>query len=323
MNLKFFTTLLLLTAFLNGTSQKNPSKDYKQSISGSKLSIDMVTIPSGKFKMGSTVDEDEKPKHSVKVNSFWMAKYEITWDVYYLYLNREIDSVKNTNPKREINTDIDAISGATVPYIDMSLGMGTNGYPVANVTHLAASKFCEWLSAKTGYFYRLPTEAEWEYACRAGTETKYSFGDDVSKLGEYAWYEENSKGRYQKGGQKKPNPFGLYDMHGNMAELTLDQYNPDAYKKYNNKVANNPLEVPTKEYPHSVRGGSWDDDSDMLRSASRYKSNPNWKKRDPQLPKSKWWHTDAPFLGFRIVRVKSPSEKEYVKYWGKAIPRKK
>ncbi|MDY7395795.1 formylglycine-generating enzyme family protein [Aureibaculum sp. 2210JD6-5] len=323
MDENIFSTVLLLLIFLSAASQKNQLKDYTQTISGSDLSIDMVAIPAGEFKMGSSANEDEKPVHAVKIDPFWMAKYEITWDVYYLYLNREIDNEKNTNSNREINTDIDAISGATVPYIDMSLGMGTNGYPVANVTHLAASKFCEWLSAKTGYFYRLPTEAEWEYACRAGTDTKYSFGDDITELGEYAWYEENSQGRYQKGGQKKPNPWGLYDMHGNMAELTLDQYRADAYKKYDGKTADNPLEIPSKEYPHSVRGGSWDDDVDMLRSAARYKSNPNWKKRDPQLPKSKWWHTDAAFLGFRIVRVAAPNEKDYEKYWGKAVPRKK
>lgn len=323
MNRKLLLTFIFLLIFLNVASQQKISKDYKQAISGSELSIDMIAIPGGEFKMGSSLKEDEKPIHSVKIDPFWMGKYEITWDVYYLYLNREIDKEKNNNSKREINTDIDAISGATVPYIDMSLGMGTKGYPVANITHVAASKFCEWLSSKTGYFYRLPTEAEWEYACKAGTDTKYSFGDDDKLLKDYAWYDENSKGRYQRGGQKKPNPFGLYDMHGNMAELTLDQYNPDAYKEYRDQIATNPLVVSVKEYPHSVRGGSWDDEIDMLRSAARYKSNINWKKRDPQLPKSKWWHTDAPFLGFRIVRVKAPSKADYVKYWGKAVPRKK
>lgn len=323
MNRKLLPTIIFLLSFLSVASQKKTLNDYKQSISGSELSIDMIAIPGGEFKMGSSVNEDEKPIHKVKIDPFWMGKYEITWDVYYLYLNREIDKEKNANSNREINTDIDAISGATVPYIDMSLGMGTKGYPVANITHIAASKFCEWLSSKTGYFYRLPTEAEWEYACKAGTDTKYSFGNDEKLMKDYAWYDENSNGRYQKGGQKKPNPFGLYDMHGNMAELTLDQYSHDAYKKYNNITANNPLEVPTKEYPHSVRGGSWDDDIDMLRSSARYKSNINWKKRDPQLPKSKWWHTDAPFLGFRIVRVKAPIKADYVKYWGKPVPRKK
>jgi len=323
MNSKLFPTLIFLLTFFNVTSQKKTNKDYKQTISGSELSIDMVAIPGGEFQMGSLVKEDEKPIHKVKIDAFWMGKFEITWDVYYLYLNREIDKEKNTNSEREINTDIDAISGATVPYIDMSLGMGTKGYPVANITHVAASKFCEWLSSKTGYFYRLPTEAEWEYACKAGTDTKYSFGDDEKLLKDYAWYDENSNGRYQKGGQKKPNPFGLFDMHGNMAELTLDQYKSDIYKKYSEQTANNPLEVPTKDYPHAVRGGSWDDSVDLLRSSARYKSNPNWKKRDPQLPKSKWWHTDAPFLGFRIVRVKAPSTKDYEKYWGKAVPRKK
>ena len=215
----------------------------------------------------------------------------------------------------EVNIDVDGVSGATTPYVEMSFGMGIDNYPAICMTQLAAVKFCEWLSAMTGRFYRLPTEAEWEYACRAGTETAFSFGDDSSQLEEYAWYAENSNDKYQEVGSKKPNPWGLYDMHGNVAEWTLDHYIPTVYGQRISGVSN-PLPEGQKVYPKTVRGGSWMDSPNRLRSAARRPSTKKWKKRDPQIPKSKWWHTDAPFVGFRVVRpLKTPSEEEQKKYW--------
>jgi formylglycine-generating enzyme required for sulfatase activity len=163
--------------------------------------------------------------------------------------------------------------------------------------------------------YCLPTEAEWEYAARAGSTTAYHFGDEVSDLDDYAWYYSNSNGTYHKVGQKKPNPWGLYDMHGNVAEWTLDQYLPKIYQN-RKSTTENPWETATTEYPRTVRGGSYDDDEEWLRSAARMPSMEKWKMRDPQFPKSKWWNTDAPFVGFRIVRQASaPAPKEMKKYW--------
>jgi len=317
----FLSVVFLLSSTL-GISQEQELEYSTQQIAGSDLEIVMVSVPKGTFTLGSPVGEeqrleDEGPTHRVKIDAFQMSKYEITWELYNLFVERAIDEVESKNKGSDVHIEVDAVSGATSPYVDMSLGMGTGaGLPVGNVTQLAASKFCEWLSAKTGYFYRLPTEAEWEYAARAGTTTSFYFGDDVSYLGEYAWYNGNSEGSYHKVGQKKPNSWGLYDMYGNVAEWTLDQYLPEVYKNRKN-LTDNPFEPAVKEYPRSVRGGSYADDGDYLRSAARLGSSENWKMRDPQFPKSKSWNTDAPFVGFRIVRPEyPPSEKEYKKYWG-------
>ena len=295
---------------------------YQQSIPGTTEKIDMVYVPGGSFVMGSPKSEknhfgDEGPQHEVEIAPFWMGKYEITWDLYELFVSREIDSKKPEKVEgNDVAIDVDGVSGATAPYVEMSFGMGTEGYPAICMTQLAAVKFCKWLSAMTGNFYRLPTEAEWEYACRAGTKSAYSFGDDASLLNEYAWHKGNSNGAYQKVGVKKPNPFGLHDMHGNVSEWTLDQYFPTEYKSRKRKKSINPYVQPTKTYPKSVRGGAWTDSESRLRSAARRPSSKQWKKRDPQIPKSLWWHTDAPFVGFRIVRpVNPPSPEEQKSYW--------
>lgn len=297
-------------------------KGYIQNIPGTPEVIEMAFIPGGTFSMGSPKSEqghfgDEGPQHLVEVDPFWMGKFEITWDLYELFISRGIDKKRPaTVSGKEVDIDVAAVSGATQPYTEMSFGMGVEGYPAICMTQLAAVKFCEWLSAMTGNFYRLPTEAEWEYACRAGTKTAYSFGDNPSNLDIYAWHEGNSGGAYHKVGQKEPNPWGLYDMHGNVSEWTLDQYVPTVYNTRKRKTVDNPLQTPTKTYPRVVRGGAWSDKPNRLRSAARRPSSKKWKKRDPQIPKSLWWHTDAPFVGFRVVRpLETPSPLEQNKYW--------
>ena len=198
--------------------------------------------------------------------------------------------------------------------------MGKKGYPVVNITQYAALTFCKWLSAKTGLFYRLPTEAEWEYACRAGSAEVYSFGADSIQLADYAWYKANSGDTYHRVGRKTPNAFGLYDMHGNVAEWTMDQYAEDTYASKGNELQTNPWEIPSRLYPRTVRGGSWQDNAFGLRSAARAGSTARWKRIDPQVPKSRWWFTNAPHVGFRIVRPKNtPSKEEIEKYWLQAI----
>ena len=303
-------------------AQNNLFEIYNQDIIGTNYGLEMIPIEGGNFLMGSSNTEknrslDEGPAHLVQVKSFWMAKHETTWDLYHLFMIRDIDKNQPIyNSKSEVNIKVDGVSSATTPYVEMSFGMGTDGYPAISMTQLAAKKFCKWISAMTGNFYRLPTEAEWEYACRAGTNTAYSFGDDLSLLDDFAWYNNNSEDSYQKVGGKKPNPWGLFDMHGNVSEWTLDKYEERAYLKYKDTLSFDPYEKPVKIYPRVVRGGSWIDSSSKLRSASRKKSSKEWKKQDPQIPRSIWWHTDAQFVGFRIIRpLITPTKEEQFEYW--------
>ena len=157
--------------------------------------------------------------------------------------------------------------------------------------------------------YRLPTEAEWEYACRAGTQTAYYFGNDPALLSKHAWYAKNSEDKFHKVGLKLPNPWGLYDMLGNLMEWTLNHYTPNAYANYTS-VDSVPVANP-KKYPKSVRGGGFSETAIELRSANRLHSDPVWNKRDPQIPKSKWWLTEAKNIGIRLVRpLVQPSEQE-------------
>ncbi|MBN1589082.1 MAG: SUMF1/EgtB/PvdO family nonheme iron enzyme [Pirellulales bacterium] len=293
-------------------------KPYQEKIFGTEMKFDMVPIRGGQFVMGSPKSEenrndDEGPQRTVEVDSFWMGKCEVTWEEYDLW-SGHLDQYQRDKAKYQSNPyDVlaDAIAWPSRPYGDMTFGMGRKGYPAICMTQLAAKMYCKWLSAKTGRYYRLPTEAEWEYACRAGTKTAYSFGDDPEKLDDYGWYYDNADEQYHKVGTKKPNPWGLYDMHGNVAEWVLDQHTDGYPPSKGDAPIKNPLVVPTTLYPRCVRGGSWDDDPECLRSAARNGSDKEWKMQDPQIPQSIWYHTDATFVGFRVVRpLKVPSAEE-------------
>ncbi len=286
---------------------KNDHKAYTETISGSQVKFDMVPIPGGTFLMGSPPNEpgrkpDEGPQHPVTLKPFWMGKMEVTWNEYDLFWKKRRAEAEEKGAV--VNKAADAISRPTPPYADETFGHGRDGHPALCITHHAAMEYCRWLSTVTGKTYRLPTEAEWEYACRAGTKTAYSFGDDPKKLGDYAWYAENSDDLTKVVGKKKPNPWGLYDMHGNVAEWCLDHYDKDYYKTFKTDVPTlQPVLLPTeRRFSHVARGGSWTDEPAMLRSAARRGSDKTWIQRDPQRPQSIWWLTDADFVGFRIVR---------------------
>ncbi len=300
---------------------------YSNIVERTKAEYHMLPVKGGEFVMGSPDkeadrDSDEGPRVKAKVDPFWMGKFEVTWNEYGPFMITAVDRYKDGAKKAPADTDtiVDAVSMPTPPYTEMSFGMGQEGFPAISMTQHAANKYCQWLSAQTGHFYRLPTEAEWEYACRAGTKTAYSFGDDVKQLKDYAWFYDNSKGKYQKVGQLKPNPWGFFDMHGNVMEWTCDQYSKEWYATLDENLAVNPHKPIETLYPTTARGGSWDDDPDVLRSAARTGSSQNWKKRDPQLPKSIWYHTDAQWLGFRLVRpLNVPSAEEMYHYWTSGV----
>jgi len=291
---------------------------FRQDIPNTAVSFDMVVVPAGSFVMGSPPDEtgrrpDEGPQRQVSIDSLWVGKFEVTWDVFELFLaeNRSLFA-ELPDEKRRV---VDAVTRPTPPFEDPSLGMGTKNFPVINVSPYAALTFCKWLSLLTGRFYRLPTEAEWEYICRAGSTTAYSFGDDLQKLDDFAVYFDNSTGQYAEVGSRKPNAWGVYDMHGNVAEWTLDQYDQDYYAKLKDGVRN-PWNKPATLLNRVYRGGSWDDEAEELRSAARRKSTPALQKNDPQVPKSFWWYTNASFIGFRLVSpVKQPTDAELKKFW--------
>ncbi|QDK78095.1 formylglycine-generating enzyme family protein [Spirosoma sp. KCTC 42546] len=326
MRLNYLLSTIVLLAGAIGSANSQTSTDFKsytQTVPGSNQTYALVAIPGGSYMMGSPAAEkgrqsDEGPQHKVQIEPFYMGKYEITWDLYdlFAFTNMEKEMAAKYTESDANLAKTDATTRPSPPYVDMSFGMGRAGYPAINMTQYAAIKFCAWLYAKTGVFYRLPTEAEWEYACRANTTTPYSFGADVKKLGEYAVFTGNSDGGYKKVGTKKPNPFGLYDMHGNVMEWTKDQYIEDYYKQVASGKKE-PYAPTTTLYPNSVRGGSWDDAAEVLRSAARTPSAPAWKVLDPQSPKSDWWLTSASFVGFRIVRpAKTPSEEDIKAYYG-------
>jgi formylglycine-generating enzyme required for sulfatase activity len=299
-------------------------KPYKQRLRHTEVEFEMVPIPGGVYLMGSPESEpgrseDEGPQHPVKIDPFWMGKCEVSWDEYDTW-RLKIDGERRKLIGRKpdaVDTAADAVTRTTKEYMPMDFGMGHDGFPAISMTQLAAKQYCEWLTAKTGQYYLLPTEAEWEYACRAGTTTAWSWGDDPALIDDYAWYYENSKDeeRYHKVGQKKPNPWGLHDMHGNVAEWTLDRYEPDFYSKFSTtEPAIFPVCIPNgDEYPRVARGGSWQDDPEQLRSAARLASSEDWKIQDPQLPQSKWYLTDAQFLGFRVVRPLTPPTEDEIK----------
>lgn len=307
--------LLFIPLLMLGYGVAQPSfEGYVQEIPGTEARFSMAAIPAGTYQRGSEAgNADEQPVHEVSLDAFWIGTHEVTWDLFELFLYKTHEQHMTEG---EIPPAVDAVTRPTKPYLDVTYGMGKENHPALSMTQFNAIQFCRWLYVKTGVFYRLPTEAEWEYACRAGTATAYSFGDDPSELDEHAWYRDNSGNQTHPVGQKAPNAWGLYDMHGNVAEWTFDQYAADTYARYASSGADNPVEVPTELYPHVVRGGSFEDGAGDLRAAARGASDPSWKQMDPQVPKSNWWFPEAPFVGIRLVRpAVAPSPEEAMAYY--------
>ncbi len=300
----------------SNSTTENVNEIYTETIPVANLSFDMVLVPEGEFLMGSPANEanrkeDEGPQKQVALDAFWMGKYEVKWREFELFFKQNQPLFESLEADK-LNA-IDAVTRPSPPYEDPSYGMGKDDFPAVSMSTYSALVFCKWLSKITGRFYRLPTEAEWEYAARAGSQTMYEFGNSEEELAKYAVYYKNSNSKYAMVGTKLPNKWGLYDMHGNVAEWTMDQYKEDAYAS---TEAKNPWVIPRVFHPRVIRGGSWDDDAEGLRSAARRASSVKLQKRDPQIPKSFWWFTDSNFVGMRLVSPKNqPSQEEQDKFW--------
>jgi sulfatase modifying factor 1 len=299
---------------------------YVEHIPNSSVSFKMIAIPGGRFKMGSPAGEpfrkaDEGPVREVEISPFFMAEIEVTWDEYLAFYAQTAAEGRSSdtevmNLKKKLKPD--AISGATPPYGQPDQGWGMGQRPAISFTFHAAQTYCKWLSSVTGKTYRLPTEAEWEYACRAGTSTPYFFtGDpnkfektglkakfsknDTSVINTYIIYKGNSPSKTQTPDIVKANPFGLKNMLGNVAEFCSDWYRQDAYSQSSGEEIKDPG-GPESGEEHVIRGGSFLDMAGNLRSAVRSQTRTDdWLKTDPQIPKSIWWYSDCFNVGFRVV----------------------
>lgn len=313
----------------NQTLYTEPAKvekfeSFKETIPGTTVAFNMVAIPGGKFKMGSPENEpfrkaDEGPVKEVEVSPFFMAEVEVTWDEFLVFYSQTKKEGRTTDVKVTPVAlgEVDAISGPTPPYgqPDQNWGMGSR--PAITMRYATAETYCKWLSLKTGKKYRLPTEAEWEYACRAGSQTpyffpgdpkKYSkdrfmnkiFGVDTTNINRYAIYSVNSMAKTHTPAEVKANAFGLKNMMGNVAEFCSDWYAPDAYASLSDGVKD--PKGPASGTEHVIRGGSFKSEAADIRSAARGCTNDEaWMRTDPQIPKSVWWYSDCNMVGFRVV----------------------
>ena len=324
---------------------------YALTIPGADVQFEMVPVPGGTFLLGSPEGEpgrnaDEGPQLQIALEPFWIGKHEVTWAEYkeFMRLYSQFKQLEQLRSQYAAGDDesgelpdalrqapllveqlkkkpshVDGVTCPTPLYEpDATYESGEDPrQPAVTMTPYSAKQYTKWLSNITGHAYRLPSEAEWEYAARAGSASAYSFGDDQEALDEHAWFAANSDDRSQKVGQKAPNAWGLYDMHGNVAELVLDQYVADAYEKLQSKqpvAAQEAIQWPSDPYERVVRGGSWLDEPGFLRSAARMVTDDvEWKMSDPNLPLSPWWYTElypAGGVGFRLVRSLDPLSEE-------------
>ncbi len=244
-------------------------------IPGTKFEFEVVRVPGGKFRMGSADGEaDERPVREVEVKPFWMARTEASWESFIEYFERREQS------------KVDGVTRPSPPYEPPIGDMAGGKHPAVGMRWHSAVGYCEWLSAKTGQKFRLPTEAEWEYAARGGAEGAGPEAPDTC-----AWSAENAGKKTHLAGTKAANAFGLHDMLGNVWEYCLEPYTPGAYEPV-------------------IRGGAWNTPATSLRFADRQVIKPEWFVRDPNRPRSLWWLTDARFVGLRVVRVGNASDQE-------------
>lgn len=298
-------------------------EDFTETVPNTTVSFNMKAIPGGSFKIGSPEDEqlrsaDESPQKEVRISPFFMAEIEVTWDEFLAFYAATAAEGRSTDTEgTRTEDDIDAISGPTPPYGQPDQNWGLGNRPAITMTYHAAETYCKWLSQVTGKTYRLPTEAEWEYAARGGTDTPYFFEGQPKDFGEkgffgklfgkssdlinkYVIYEGNSHGRTEEPDAVEANPYGLKNMLGNVLEYCSDWYAEDAYEKLTDGILD--PKGPDSGKERVVKGGSFRSPVSDVRSASRdYTRTEEWFLTDPQMPKSIWWLSDCNYVGFRIV----------------------
>lgn len=301
-------------------------RSFTEQIPGSDVSFRMIAIPAGSFKMGSPQSEpfrnaDEGPQREVSVDRFFLAEIPVSWDMFWTFYAQTKsegrimpEETYANNSRKDLSPD--AISGPTPPFGYPDQGWGAGERPAITMTHYAAQTFCQWLSLLTGKRYRLPTEAEWEYAARANTQSAYFFDGNPKKFSNYGFwrkifsadtepiasyvvYHNNSRNRTQPPDFVDANPFGLKHMLGNVMEYCADQYDSNAYAATGNEVSN-PLVREGEEWV--VRGGNYTSDAADVRCAARsHTRHDEWLRTDPQQPKSIWWYSDIKGIGFRVA----------------------
>jgi formylglycine-generating enzyme required for sulfatase activity len=236
---------------------------FTETLPGSVVKVQMLPIPGGTLKIGGK---------EVTVKPFWMARTETPWEAFDAFTA----SGEPSPAYDQTDYPADAIARPSKSYILPDLGWGHNGYPAINVSFISTQMFCRWLSAATKKKYRLPTEAEWEWACRAGDTGPWKI--DPATLEKTAWWAGNSGRTTNEVGKKAPNKFGLHDILGNPGEWATD-------------LDGKPV----------LCGGTFLDGMNGMIPGMRRRQTPKWQETDPQFPKSRWWLADGKFVGFRIV----------------------
>lgn len=304
---------------------------YQATLPGTNVTFEMIPVPGGKYEMtrhGVTF--------TVEVAPFWIGRTEVTWAEYsvYMQLATAFDQFDDRGIRQITSANqIDAITAPSKLY-EPSFTFESGDQPTqpaVSMMQYSAKQYTKWLSLTLGDFYRLPAEAEWEYACGAGSTAAYSFGDGPAELEKYAWFAENTGDQLGHVAQKRPNAWGIYDMHGNAAEWVLDAYEASEEEGSKNPAAGNTVSVeksilwPTEAYPLTLKGGSWRQPADECTTRSRLASHDDdWRSNDPNFPQSPWWYAsdEGQQVGFRLVRpLAVPSREAQEKYWQPAEPR--
>ena len=243
---------------------------FEEKIPGVLMPLKMVAIKGGKFQM-APIEQGGQPKE-VEVKNFYISEIEVPWDIFDTFAF-SLDMTEEEK-KKDDALPKENRSRPSKPYGAPDHGFGHQGYAAISMTHKSAEKFCGWLSAKTGKKYRLPTEAEWEYAARAGGPAEVA-PDAIDKV---AWYWDNVEEKTQPVKTKEANAWGLHDVLGNAAEWV-------------NGADGKPV----------ARGGSYKTRAKKLSYALREPQTPQWNETDPNDPKSTWWLSDGKHVGFRVV----------------------